>query len=262
MNFQDYMNSVAKRCKELPLPQHRTHMGLGVVGEMGELADAIKKTTIYGKTMDVVHFKEEVGDVAWYIVGYAWKLGVPFKALEQAFMRGLTEAANDPDYAVMTDGEFILIMTLGASGSVLGLQTQDENENVFLEDAGCVTQLAEILGALCQRWAFDIGEVFDMNNAKLEKRYGQRYSGEAALNRDVAAERKVLEGQAQDTSAAGAFGPPSAQDTKTTVVSGFTVEGRAEFVGYPPAGPLTSAPDQVWDVTKGKFVHRSELGKE
>lgn len=40
---------------------------LGVCGEAGEVAELIKKGHRPGRTVDVDHLKEELGDVAWYL---------------------------------------------------------------------------------------------------------------------------------------------------------------------------------------------------
>jgi NTP pyrophosphatase (non-canonical NTP hydrolase) len=38
-------------------------------------------------------------------------------------------------------------------------------------------------------------EIMDKNIAKLQKRFGNKFTSDAAINRDVVAERKILEGQ-------------------------------------------------------------------
>ena len=43
------------------------HGALGVAGEAGELADAIKKHVIYGKTLDRLNVIEELGDLRFYM---------------------------------------------------------------------------------------------------------------------------------------------------------------------------------------------------
>ena len=48
---------------------HLTHMALGVCGEAGELADAIKKKTIYQKSLDIKNIIEELGDLEFYMEG-------------------------------------------------------------------------------------------------------------------------------------------------------------------------------------------------
>jgi NTP pyrophosphatase (non-canonical NTP hydrolase) len=43
------------------------HAALGVATESGEVVDIIKKHLYYGKEIDMVHLKEELGDLLWYI---------------------------------------------------------------------------------------------------------------------------------------------------------------------------------------------------
>lgn len=91
------------------------HSIIGLLTEIGELADAYKRCIYYGKELDTVNVKEEISDVCWYLA--------------------------------------ILLDTLSLT--------------------------------------FD--ECMSANIEKLRKRYPDKYTHEAALNRDLEAERKVLE---------------------------------------------------------------------
>lgn len=91
------------------------HGCAGVTTEGGELMDIFKKHEFYGKEIDLVNLKEEVGDVLWY------------------------------------------------------------------------------LPLLCRFGGFTLEEAAATNIAKLRKRYPERFTGEAAINRDTKAEREVLE---------------------------------------------------------------------
>lgn len=91
------------------------HYLVGIATESGELLDAIKKSIIYGKKLDLVNLKEEIGDCCWYI--------------------------------------------------------------------------ARLLDTL----DFTFEEVMDVNIAKLKARYGEKFTEHAALNRNLAKEREILE---------------------------------------------------------------------
>jgi NTP pyrophosphatase (non-canonical NTP hydrolase) len=43
------------------------HGAMGLSTEANELLDALKKTIFYGKELDEVNIKEEIGDCLWYI---------------------------------------------------------------------------------------------------------------------------------------------------------------------------------------------------
>lgn len=55
------------------------HYFVGVSTEAGELLDAIKKAYIYGKPVDKVNLKEEIGDVFWYLARACDYLGFTFE---------------------------------------------------------------------------------------------------------------------------------------------------------------------------------------
>lgn len=48
---------------------HAIHMMMGLLGESGELMDAVKKYSIYRKPMDREHVVEELGDIEFYLQG-------------------------------------------------------------------------------------------------------------------------------------------------------------------------------------------------
>lgn len=43
------------------------HAAIGVATEAGELLDAMKKSLFYGKPLDEVNYREEGGDILWYL---------------------------------------------------------------------------------------------------------------------------------------------------------------------------------------------------
>ena len=59
------------------------HAIMGITTEAGELMDAVKKTKIYGKPLDIVNLLEEAGDTMWYLAILADALGVSFEEIWQ-----------------------------------------------------------------------------------------------------------------------------------------------------------------------------------
>lgn len=55
------------------------HMVLGMQTEAAEIADVYKKNIAYGKPLDEVNIKEELGDLMWYVANLCtlngWDLG-------------------------------------------------------------------------------------------------------------------------------------------------------------------------------------------
>lgn len=62
------------------------HAVMGMVTEAGELMDAVKKHVIYGKPIDLVNLKEEVGDGFWYSALLARAAGFTF---EEAMVKNI-----------------------------------------------------------------------------------------------------------------------------------------------------------------------------
>ena len=59
-----------------PLKMHLNHMVIGLVGEVGEIADAVKKHTMYNKELDIDNVKEELGDLVFYMLGLCQELNI------------------------------------------------------------------------------------------------------------------------------------------------------------------------------------------
>ena len=79
-----YRQFVRKLCKpgrdivsELtPSDAHLLHMAIGISGEAGEMLDAVKKSAIYRRPLDVSNVREEAGDVLFYLTGLLDALGI------------------------------------------------------------------------------------------------------------------------------------------------------------------------------------------
>ena len=47
----------------------------------------------------------------------------------------------------------------------------------------------------CYQYNTNIGDILDKNIAKLKARYGDKFSSDRAINRDLETERTILEGK-------------------------------------------------------------------
>ncbi len=65
------------------------HASRGMVTEAGEIIDALKKHSCYGKPLDLTNLKEEVGDVLWYASVMLDALGLTFEDAMEATARKL-----------------------------------------------------------------------------------------------------------------------------------------------------------------------------
>ena len=68
MEISEYQKKASRTMANLSSPLlDDLHMVLGMQTEVAEIADAYKKHMAYGKELDLVNIKEEVGDVVWYL---------------------------------------------------------------------------------------------------------------------------------------------------------------------------------------------------
>ena len=65
-------------------PAMLNHAVMGIAGEAGELIDAIKKHTVYGKQLDRENIIEELGDLRFYIQAMQNVLGITESEVLQA----------------------------------------------------------------------------------------------------------------------------------------------------------------------------------
>ncbi|MEC7275055.1 MAG: nucleoside triphosphate pyrophosphohydrolase family protein [Bdellovibrionota bacterium] len=93
MNSKDYIsNAIKTESTDFQAMNQRLqddgskrllHAGFGLSTEAGEFLDALKKHIFYGKELDRVNLREELGDLFWYMAIACDELDVPFEALMQ-----------------------------------------------------------------------------------------------------------------------------------------------------------------------------------
>lgn len=82
MNLNEYQAQALRTAHRQPAREDDLlHGAAGVATEAGELMDIFKRFRFYGKPVDWVHVKEEVGDVLWYLALVCESAGI---GLEEA----------------------------------------------------------------------------------------------------------------------------------------------------------------------------------
>ena len=80
-----YQTQAMKTAKDMGSKQmNLIHGALGVSSDAGELVDAIKKHTIYGKELDFENVIEELGDVLWFCALIAEIVGTNLSVVMEA----------------------------------------------------------------------------------------------------------------------------------------------------------------------------------
>lgn len=80
MKTKEYQKLAARTNAELGSKlMNNIHMAFGLQTESGEFSDVFKKHIAYGKDIDYINLKEEVGDLLWYVANLCnindWDMG-------------------------------------------------------------------------------------------------------------------------------------------------------------------------------------------
>lgn len=150
------------------------HAAIGISTEAAELF-------IAASTNDEVNAREEIGDLFWYLAVICDELKVTFAEL--AFLAP-SQSDNWPkEFSEATSG-------LLDHMKKVCFYSKEFDEAHFGTLAGTVIRL---LKELCEKEKWDLNELLETNIKKLRLRYGEKFDADAAENRDLDAEREVLE---------------------------------------------------------------------
>lgn len=83
MTNEEYIENVLRTesPKNPIVPRRLLHGTMGICTEAGELLDAVKKGMYYGKPMDYVNIREEIGDLLWYMALIIDEMGWSFEQI-------------------------------------------------------------------------------------------------------------------------------------------------------------------------------------
>lgn len=137
------------------------HAALGIMTEVIEV----------GASDCLEEVKEEIGDLCWYLAIACDELGITFDDLEAEEGDGLTEPF---DGLILKAGEF------------LDMQKKSIFYGRVYQKIVMVTTLSELFMFLMREletWDWRLDEIQAENIDKLRKRYGEKFTEAAALNR-------------------------------------------------------------------------------
>lgn len=191
MNFQTYLQTVRQRAAPMDGVDQLNHARVGMVTEVGELGDLLKRKLAYGKAFDSVNLLEECGDWFWYFVLYCDEKGIHTRVLEAM----LDKCEKLPDGPETTTSNLTVFRVLALNTGVLAA------DDVALASAKDVVESVEsalgLVYGLLKRYGFTVAQCLVANDAKLELRNkGKAFNRDLTLNRDHGAERTALEAHA------------------------------------------------------------------
>ena len=84
MDFPIYQLQAMRTAKPMEPADDLMHAALGLAGEAGEFADAVKKNFVYDRELDRENAIEELGDILWFVALGCHALSVSMADVAQA----------------------------------------------------------------------------------------------------------------------------------------------------------------------------------
>jgi NTP pyrophosphatase (non-canonical NTP hydrolase) len=91
----DYQRLAARTCATTDPQETLKLMLIGMQGELGEIAEPIKKYLYSGHALDTVHVEQEIGDLLWYLANLCTCLGVDMGAAMASNIEKLAQRYPD-----------------------------------------------------------------------------------------------------------------------------------------------------------------------
>ena len=175
MDIKIYQEKAQRTCASLGSEKlDLAHMALGIVSELEE----------YMLSVDNVNAREELADICWYIANYC-----TFR--EYSFYELLSMIGDFTPEKEEETSQLLIIYSSRLSDYVKKFVAYNKEIGRYNE----IKTLVGILWAINEEdCCFDFSEDLGRNIAKLEARYPEKFTEEAATNRDLKVERAILEG--------------------------------------------------------------------
>lgn len=156
MIWEEYKKLASRTMIDRGHEHNLRHMNSGIGTELFELQDIFKRYYAYGKEIDLIHVKEELGDIYWY------------------------EANRESVISYKFSDEY----NFGSIESIM------DAINNFMITRTCSRQLCY---EIAKYFRLDESDILQTNINKLKGRFPDKFNFEDALNRNLDNERKILE---------------------------------------------------------------------
>ena len=192
-SLEEYRLLAARTLPDLgSMSNNLLHMEAGIAGEfLGEAVDILKKTFAYKKPLDKVHLGEELADTVWYCAGVETINKLPGTVIvfdEEA----IASVENIKNQTITYIKESVEIRSSSVETECLGIILANKRA-VDSSSRGAILAIVGICMGICEVLEIDFWQALTNNISKLQVRYPEKFTEEAALNRDLDAERVELE---------------------------------------------------------------------
>ena len=192
-SLEEYRLLAARTLPDLgSMSNNLLHMEAGIAGEfLGEAVDILKKTFAYKKPLDKVHLGEELADTVWYCAGAETINKLP----------GMVISFDEESIASVEYTKNQTITYIKESVEIRSNSIETDCLRIILANKravdstnrGAILAIIGICMGICEVLEIDFWQALTNNISKLQVRYPEKFTEEAALNRDLVAERAELE---------------------------------------------------------------------
>lgn len=187
MNLQEYTPLALRTAKIMESKLDMlVHGAMGCMTEAGELAATAQRYIAIGG-MDEENAVEELGDSAWFAVYTAFSLGLSLHDIMAHVEVVKPVDARRPQDPVSATSFGFATLALNAAAERIGTPVKAHKfYGKPLDQLAVSRALGEYIGGLrtlCAYLGVSFGTVLSTNVAKLSKRYPEKYSDTAAIER-------------------------------------------------------------------------------
>lgn len=176
MQLADYQAAAARTLNpKTPLLLSPNYL-LGVIGEVGEVVELIKKAEFHGHPLDAGALTKELGDICWYLSAVATETGTTLEAAQNSTRLLLT----------LLQGHSLPTLALRLAAYATELNTVVIDWRRYRKPEPVATALGSLLRgvqAMCLEVGISFGAVLDGNVRKLQARYPDQFSSLASIRR-------------------------------------------------------------------------------
>jgi NTP pyrophosphatase (non-canonical NTP hydrolase) len=187
----------------------RIHAKIGLITELGEFLDPIKRHIFYGADLDPVNLKEEIGDMLWYWALYTSTMQdqvlavVVYDAQNILHNQGTTKKSDWSDGPIPMEN--LVQAATDLSGDISDLETTSEPDTLANMDeddmsdtdvrflASQVVNVFDTIHDMANYMSVSLPEIMHTNIEKLRARFPDKFTEVDALERDLEVEREILE---------------------------------------------------------------------
>jgi NTP pyrophosphatase (non-canonical NTP hydrolase) len=200
MNWIDYLPLAEKtlstqfNCED-DFHQKLLHAIIGSLTEVEEILENYEDSELVVDIDKQGSVAEESADIFWY-------LSILFRELEirnynYKLSKVISKQTKDDNFKIDTPFNTLLSFTK-VSLKFLDLLKKKIYYNKEIPNDVMIDysiKMHSLLKHYCSQYNTDIDTILEKNISKLKARYGEKFSSEKAINRDLEVERKILEGK-------------------------------------------------------------------